>query len=272
MSSNIRFSIKTPALSVTSNASGCTTIKPNSTKSISNSNPTSNARSPNAGSSSAFPHSLPASTSISVIGKPSINGNRNAVPSTPPLSPVINFTSPSPSMYNNTPSASYPSSGMVKQRPPARLGAGRLPQGVFDDARDGVHVHCLAFTLIGYFVTSVAQPSATRSSHPRSSANRRRRALASFPRSGARALRDHLPLRSHRSGPRADQPTESKQRQRQTVPSGHGLLSKFPNPIASVQPLNVAQRLEQVSDQAKRINNSTMVDYPSLRFVRLLCV
>ncbi|KAJ8581204.1 hypothetical protein M405DRAFT_634469 [Rhizopogon salebrosus TDB-379] len=40
--------MKTPALSITDDASGCTTIRPNSTKSISNSNYTSNARSPNA--------------------------------------------------------------------------------------------------------------------------------------------------------------------------------------------------------------------------------
>ncbi|KAJ8582073.1 hypothetical protein M405DRAFT_583439 [Rhizopogon salebrosus TDB-379] len=28
------------------------------------------------------------------------------------------------------------------QRPPARLDVRRLPQGVFDDVRDGVHAHC----------------------------------------------------------------------------------------------------------------------------------
>ncbi|KAJ8581775.1 hypothetical protein M405DRAFT_868381 [Rhizopogon salebrosus TDB-379] len=79
-----------------------------------------------AGPPSAFPRSLSASTSTSLntIGKPSIDGNRNAVLSIPSrarvisetsvatssqkhrASPVINFTSPSPSKHKNTPSAS----------------------------------------------------------------------------------------------------------------------------------------------------------------------
>ncbi|OJA10850.1 hypothetical protein AZE42_06129 [Rhizopogon vesiculosus] len=138
-SSNTRSSLKTRALSITSDASGCTTIKPNSAKSISTSRspnatpvPTTSLKRssisrttsllPDAGPPSAFPRSLSASTSTSTIGKHSVNGNKNAVPSTPSrarvasetsvptpsqkqrASPVINFTSPSPSKHKTNPS------------------------------------------------------------------------------------------------------------------------------------------------------------------------
>jgi hypothetical protein len=73
----------------------------------------------------------------------------------------------------------------------------------------------------------VSWTSETRSSHPRSSVNRRRRAFAPFSGFGARSLLDHFSLCSHRSEPRADQPTELQQRQRQTVASGHGRCRGF---------------------------------------------
>ncbi|KAJ8588715.1 hypothetical protein M405DRAFT_240980 [Rhizopogon salebrosus TDB-379] len=68
------------------------------------------------------------------------------------------------------------------RRPPAQLeDACRLPQGVFDDLRDGIY------------------SSATRGSHPRSSATPRRRAFVPCSGSGARAPLDNLSLRSDHS-------------------------------------------------------------------------
>ncbi|KAJ8589088.1 hypothetical protein M405DRAFT_225368 [Rhizopogon salebrosus TDB-379] len=65
--------------------------------------------------------------------------------------------------------------------------------------------------------------------HPRSSANHRRRAFTPFPGSGRRVLLDHRSLRSHCSGPHADQPTEFQRCPMQSVPSGHRLLSRLPS-------------------------------------------
>ncbi|KAG1894204.1 uncharacterized protein F5891DRAFT_1063239 [Suillus fuscotomentosus] len=131
-STTTRTSLKTRALSITSDASGCTTVKP--AKLISNSNSTSNMLStmpthlkrPGTGPPSAFPRSLSASTS-STTGS---NGNRSVVSSTPSRArvvsetsiptpshqhrasvnlaspkPAINFTSPSPAKHKNNPSS-----------------------------------------------------------------------------------------------------------------------------------------------------------------------
>ncbi|KAG1800180.1 uncharacterized protein BJ212DRAFT_1400603 [Suillus subaureus] len=131
-STTTRISLKTRALSITSDASGCTTVKP--TKPISNSNSTSNMLSTTptllkrsgTGPPSAFPRSLYASTSSTTDS----NGNRDAVSSTPSRArvvsetsaltpsrqhrasvnlaspkPAINFTSPSPAKHKNNPSS-----------------------------------------------------------------------------------------------------------------------------------------------------------------------
>jgi hypothetical protein len=97
--------------------------------------------------------------------------------------------------------------------------ARRLPQGFFNDARDGVNVrHQYS---IGQSLLVTSKPSTMPSTHSRSSA-RRRRAPAHSPTSRPYSFLGRFSSFVHRSQPNTDEPTELQQGPMPSIPLHDG--------------------------------------------------
>jgi hypothetical protein len=107
----------------------------------------------------------------------------------------------------------------MTQHPVQLEDARRLPQGFFNDARDGVNVrHQYS---IGQSVLMTSKPSTMPSTHSRFSA-RRRRAPARPPTSRPHSFLGRFSSFVRRSRPNTDEPTELQQRPTSSIPLHDG--------------------------------------------------